>query len=147
MRPLGAWLLCLLAHGASAQAPGDNALGRLLLSPAEREALPAQRLAGSAQHSDSPSADAAAAAPPAVPRLRLDGLVHRQALPAVAFLNQRPVEDGGEFLDYRLVAGERSVTLIAADGRRFRLQVGQVLLRDEGRIADPVPHHALSSPP
>jgi hypothetical protein len=147
MRSFTTFLLCLLAHPGNAQAPAEASLGRLLLSPAEREALLAQRFAGSDANADSPSASAESVAPPALPRLRLDGLVHRQAQPTVAFLNQRPVEDGGEFLDYRLVAGERSVTLIAADGRRFRLQVGQVLLRDEQRIADPVPPHGLSSPP
>lgn len=149
IRPVAAIGLGLaLAAGAAAQdpAPPEAPLGRLLLTPAEREALVAARRTDAAPEvaaaAESRTSDSSR---PVVPRLRLDGLVHRQTQPTLAFLNGRPVEDGGEILDYRLLAAARSVTLIASDGRRYRLQVGQSLLREEERIVDPVPPDALEN--
>lgn len=132
---------------SDAQAPMPPAalLGRLLLTPAERAALEAARRGGAQAEATAADAGGPVSTAPAVTRLRLDGLVHREAQPALAFLNGRPVEDGGEILDYRLLAAARSVTLIASDGRRYRLQVGQSLLREEERIVDPVPPDALDN--
>lgn len=155
------WLLLLLAlPGALTARQADPApnppappppaseapLGRLFFSPAEREALVAARGRGG---SVAPVADGTSpAAPPVpVPALRLDGVVHRDSQPSLAFLNQRPVEDGQRLLEYQVFTGARGVTLVDGDGRRFRLLVGQVLMRQEGRIVDPLPPRSLSSPP
>jgi hypothetical protein len=142
------WLLVLLPGLVSAQSsPPDAALGRLFYTPAERAALLAARRAGPAVD---PNAAANAAVPvtaPVLRRLRLDGLVHRDSQPSVAFLNQRSVEDGEQILDYRLIASPRGVTLISGNGQRIRLLVGQTLLVEEGRIVDPLPPSSLSSPP
>lgn len=136
-----------LAFPVAAQTPVVPELGRLLLSPAEREALLAARHApAGGDDVGAGPADAQAGAVP-VQRIRLDGVVDREALPALVFLNRQAVEDGGEFLDFRLHAGRASVVLVAADGRRYRLRVGQTLLREEGRILDRIPPQSLSSPP
>lgn len=137
-------LLALLAGAPPALSEAD-ALGRLFLTPAERAALVEARR----RPPDPGTPAAAGAVTPAeavVPRLRLDGLVHREGHATLAFLNQRPIEHGTQFLDYRVYAGPHAVTLVQADGRQIRLQVGQTLLREEGRIVDPVPPESLGRP-
>lgn len=121
-------------------------LGRLFFTPVEREALVAARGRGGSVAPITEGSEPATAAVP-IPLLRLDGVVHRDSQPSMAFLNHRPVEDGAELLEYRVFTQDRGVTLVDADGRRFRLLVGQVLLRSEGRIVDPLPPRSLSSPP
>ena len=144
-----ALLITLLPLSASAQDDAAaGALGRLFYAPAERAAIVEARRAPDPQAlpgGEAPDAGTPAANP--VPLLRLDGLVHRDALPSIAFLNGRPVEDGSALLEYRVIASPRGVTLLTGSGQRIHLLVGQTLLRDEGRIVDPLPPHSLSSPP
>ena len=148
MSRLGLLLLVGLPSTGWAQEGGAaGELGRLFFTPAERAALVAARRAGPGNAEPAAASAGEAPAPPAVPRLRLDGLVHRDAQPSIAFLNRRPVEDGGRILEYRVIAGPSAVTLLGEDGRRIVLRVGQSLLREEGRIVDPLPPQSLSSPP
>ncbi|MCK7592844.1 hypothetical protein [Pseudomarimonas salicorniae] len=142
-------LVALVPAWAAAQDSGTSTqLGRLFFTPAERVALVGMRLApGPEPLAGVQPTDTATPVAIAVPMLRLDGLVHRDAQPSIAFLNGRPVEDGGAILEYRVVAGTSSVTLLGADGQRVRLLVGQSLMREQGRIVDPLPPHSLSSPP
>lgn len=132
---------------AAAEPPSQTGapLGRLFFTPAEREALVAARgRGGSVAPLSEGSVPSAQAIP--VPLLRLDGVVHRDSQPSLAFLNRRPVEDGQRLLEYQVFTGERGVTLVDGEGRRFQLLVGQILVRQEGRIVDPLPPRSLSSP-
>lgn len=117
-RPLHALLLCAwaaaLPNPAAAglmppPAPHAEALGRLFLTPAERQRAKATTAR--------PSPDEAPAPPP-----RLDGIITRSAGRPTLFLDGRAT-----FVEPRQVhIDSASAQVRGADGRRHRLQVGEI---------------------
>lgn len=140
-RPLLCALLAALAAPALAELPPDR-LGRLLYTPAEREALRAARLRGdTAEPADAQPLQAATPT-----RLRLDGVVHRADRPSLAWLNGAAVEDGERWGDWRVLTRRGGAELVDSSGRRLPLSVGQTVELPSLRILDPIPRGGLASP-
>lgn len=126
---LAALLLACLAAGAAARSAGAQEMGRLFMTPEQREALDGRR---KARVPDKP----AAAPVVASPTTRLDGYVKRSGGPSTVWLNNEPVpEQGAE--GPRIRAGETRVEVrIGEEGARVPLKPGQAVNRETGEVRD-----------
>lgn len=118
----------LVAGAARAQQPQ---LGRLFLTPEQREALDARRRA---RLPDKPAAVAAS------PTTRVDGYVKRSSGKSTLWLDGYAVRDGTQPEGLRVQRGRdpSRVTVIVGEERRVEVRVGQTLERDTGEVMDPL---------
>ncbi len=127
MRHIAAAALALLAC-ATANA---EELGRLFLTPEQREALDARRRA---RLPDKPAPSAAQSAP----SMRVDGYVQRPGGRSTVWLNGQPSrEDSGERAARIAGAGGVSVRL-GDESRDVTTKVGQTVDSSSGSVMDPL---------
>ncbi|MGQ0652883.1 MAG: hypothetical protein ACT4P4_11560 [Betaproteobacteria bacterium] len=131
MKALALALACL-ALGSAAAGVAAQELGRLFITPEQREALDARRRA---RVPDKP-----AAAPVVVsPTTRVDGYVKRSDGPSTVWLNSEPVpEHGAEAPRIRAGrGGEGRVEVpLGEDGSRVAVKPGQAVNRETGEVRD-----------
>jgi hypothetical protein len=122
--------LCALSMLAAAPARGEE-LGRLFLTPEQREALDARRRA---RLPDRPVPMAAHASP----ATRVDGYVQRSGGRSTVWLNGQPSrEDSRESPGKVSGAGGVSVRL-GDEGRDVSTKVGQTIDSASGQVTDPL---------
>ena len=131
MRVLAVLFACLAA-GGSAREAGAQELGRLFMTPEQRESLDARR---KARVPDKP----AAAPTVASPTTRVDGYVKRSGGPSTVWLNNEPLpEHAPEAPRIRAGrTGEAQVEVpLGEDGARVQMKPGQVVDRETGQVRD-----------
>ena len=127
-----ALLLACLALGAGARAATAQEMGRLFLTPEQREALDGRR---KARVPDKPPAAPVVASP----TTRVDGYVKRSGGPSTVWLNNEPVpEHAAEAPRIRAGrSGESHVEVrIGEDGARVPMKPGQQVNRETGEVRD-----------
>ena len=129
-RALGSLLLLIVvsaAPDASAQS-----LGRLFLTPTQREALDVRR---ASRVPDKPMAVVVES-----PTARIDGQVVRSNGRSTVWVNGLPVREGAQSEGLRIApapSAAGSVTLNVGEGpRRVELRVGESMNRDTGEVRD-----------
>jgi len=106
-------------------------LGRLFLTPEQREALDARRRA---RLPDKPVAAAAAS-----PTTRVDGYVQRSGGRSTVWVNGQSVTEDAPDASARIARGAPGVSLrLGEDGRDVRTQVGQSIDTLTGDVKDPL---------
>lgn len=119
----------VLAVAADARAA--DPLGRLFLTPEQREALDARRRA---RLPDKPATPTAVA-----PVSRVDGYVQRSAGRSTVWVNGQAISENTPEAPARVDRGARGVTLrLGEDGRGVRTQVGQSVDSATGEVRDPL---------
>lgn len=127
-------LALALAASLGGMAPGASAadLGRLILTPEQREALDARR---KARLPDKPAAGPTAIAPVT----RVDGFVQRAGGRSTVWVNGQAVTEGSPDSAARIARGAPGVSLRLGDeGRDVRTQVGQSVDASTGAVIDPL---------
>lgn len=106
-------------------------LGRLFLTPEQREALDARRRA---RLPDKPAAAATAS-----PTTRVDGYVQRSGGRSTVWVNGQSVAEDAPDASARIARGAPGVSLrLGEDGRDVRTQVGQSIDSLTGDVKDPL---------
>lgn len=123
-------LLAALSTLASSGASAEE-LGRLFLTPEQREALDARRRA---RLPDKPAAAATAS-----PTTRVDGYVQRSGGRSTVWVNGQSVSEDAPDASARIARGAPGVSLrLGEDGRDIRTQVGQSVDTVTGDVKDPL---------
>jgi hypothetical protein len=133
-----ALIACLVAGAAAAAAPQPNALGRLFMTPEQRERLEARRQLKTVEVSASQSAAAEEEAPVAS-YLTVQGQVLRSDGRQTIFINGTPYAADESPKGTQLVRGRRAgeVTIVPADNALpVRLKVGQSLDKNTLTVDD-----------
>ena len=122
--------LLLAALAAAPAAAADAELGRLFLTPEQREALDARRRA---RLPDKPAPAAAAS-----PVTRVDGYVQRSGGRSTVWVNGQSITEGAD-APARIARGAPGVSVrLGEDGRDVRTQVGQSVDASTGEVKDPL---------
>lgn len=115
----------------AAPAAAAEDLGRLFLTPEQREALDARRRA---RLPDKPAAAATAS-----PTTRVDGYVQRSGGRSTVWVNGQSVTEDAPDASARIARGAPGVSLrLGEDGRDVRTQVGQSVDTITGDVKDPL---------
>jgi hypothetical protein len=122
-------LLIVLPLAACCQQAHAQELGRLFLTPQQREALDARR---KARVPDKPAAVQAS------PNTRLDGYVKRSSGPTTVWINGEPLPDQApDAPRVESGRGEGRVSIsVGEGGNRAELKPGQTLDRANGEVRD-----------
>jgi hypothetical protein len=127
-----ALLFACLALAAGARAAAAQEMGRLFLTPEQRESLDGRR---KARVPDKPPAAPVVASP----TTRVDGYVRRSGGPSTVWLNSEPVTDHAA--DAPRIrsgrGGEAQVEVrVGEDGARVPMKPGQQMNRETGEVRD-----------
>lgn len=128
---LPALLWAAVALAMPAVAGAADPLGRLFLTPEQRETLDARRRA---RLPDKPAAPTATA-----PVSRVDGYVQRSVGRSTVWVNGQAITENTPEAPARVDRGTPGVTLrLGEDGRGVRTQVGQSVDSATGEVRDPL---------
>lgn len=128
-RALG--ILCAALSALASSSVSAEELGRLFLTPEQREALDARRRA---RLPDKPAAAATAS-----PTTRVDGYVQRSGGRSTVWVNGQSIAEDATDASARIARGAPGVSLrLGEDGRDVRTQVGQSIDTLTGDVKDPL---------
>jgi hypothetical protein len=145
-------LLVVFTFTVANAARGEQPLGRLFFTPAERSQLDQAR---THKHRSPQSAAAEPVALPATQTITYSGIVRRSDGKSILWLNNRAAEErealAGLPVDGR-VGADGAVTLQNASGGTVRLKVGQRAELQTGKVAEahqapPAPLKTQAAPP
>ena len=124
-------ILCAALSALASASVSAEELGRLVLTPEQREALDARRRA---RLPDKPAAAASAS-----PTTRVDGYVQRSGGRSTVWVNGQSIAEDATDASARIARGAPGVSLrLGEDGRDVRTQVGQSIDTLTGDVKDPL---------